>query len=64
MNMNQEAQFISQRHFNEANIKENVFSSFPLRIDLVPENWLFVPPTCTRAFPYWDISLVIGQISD
>lgn len=31
MNMNQEAQFISQCHFNEANIKENVFSSFPFK---------------------------------
>ena len=41
MNMNQEAQL------------RKMFSAlFLLRTDLVPENWLFVPPTCTRAFPY------------
>ena len=53
MNMNQEAQL------------RKMFSAlFLLRTDLVPENWLFVPPTCTRAFPYWEVSPVIGQISD
>ena len=31
MNMNQEAQFISQHHLNEANIKGNVFSSFSFK---------------------------------